>query len=86
MKYPDCFARANSRLDNRAACTVTFCTDCEGCKFYKTEAQFRTEQQAAAERLSRRGLNPCIKTVRGYYRSGVSYEKQIMSTKRRSSE
>ena len=81
MKHFDCFARANS-----AACTATRRTDCEGCKFYKTEAQLRTEQWAAAERLSRKGLRPCIKTVRGYYRNGGSYEKQIMSTKRRSSE
>ena len=78
MKYFDCFACANS-----AACTATSRTDCTGCPFYKTEAQFRTEQQAAAERLSRRGLEPTVKTVRGYYQSGVSYEKQIMSVKRR---
>lgn len=51
MKHSNCFA---SGLKGK--CTATEHTDCKGCKFYKTNKQFREDFDNARLRLERIGL------------------------------
>ena len=87
MKQTDCFACVEDpRGGGRMMCMIITRRDCTGCSFYKSKAQFDADAESAAQSLSRRGLEPAVKTLRGYWNSGGAYEKQIMSTKRRSDE
>ena len=83
MRLIDCFGLSNTPKMGRASCLITFRKDCDGCPFYKTHQQFNAAQKDADRILYRKGLRPCVKTVKQYYPSGGSYEKQIMSTVRR---
>ena len=53
----DCFACIDG------CCRVLRQTDCKGCKFYKTEQQFKDDQNAMAKRIAKK--------------YGISYEKVI---------
>lgn len=80
--FNDCFAYMESPVNGKARCSVKINPVCDGCKFYKTKGKFEADRKSAEEALSRKGLVPTVKTIRGYYESGKVYEKLFMSVER----
>ena len=76
--FNDCFAY----MESPARCCVKRNSVCDGCKFYKTKGKFEADRKSAEEALSRKGLVPTLKIIRGYNKSGKVYEKSVMSVER----
>ena len=80
--FNDCFAYMESPVNGKARCSVKINPVCDGCKFYKAKEKFEADRKSAEEALSRKGLVPTLKIIRGYNKSGKVYEKSVMSVER----